>query len=148
MTRAKGKEKMKWDEQEKVRMKVADQIDRCQGKQVQLMTLPTYQKLHQEVPSTSQTQKVSTMAPDLDKFVKWANELFEVFLEFPIHFTLDQLLSMVPVYKQQIVQKFQAKVAGQTRKQGISVLETYQMIPENVDFRIPTIEVMFNGEVF
>ena len=28
VTRAKGKEKMKWDEQEKVRMKVVDQIDR------------------------------------------------------------------------------------------------------------------------
>ena len=107
-----------------------------------------YQPLSQSGPSNIPTQESPTDDSTIEKFVQWSNELFEALMQSPLHFTLDQILSMVSTFKQQLLQKFQAKVSDKEKGQELPVLETFQMIPEDVDFRVPTVKVTYNGKLF
>lgn len=65
-----------------------------------------------------------------------------------MHFTLDQLLSIVPTFKQQLLSKFQAKLKHREVEKHTPVWEAFQMIPKDVDFRVPTVEVTYEGKVY
>ena len=69
-------------------------------------------------------------------------------METPMTFTLDQLLSLTPIFRDKfysvarnsspplVLQKFQQNV------------DTYQVHPEDVDFTMPTVKVEWNDGVY
>ena len=126
ITRAKGKEALKWEEQEKVRQRVAGQIKKVQKDQGQgtgMHLIPTNGSKWSITNSNSGSLVDNS---NTEKFVEWSNELFEALMQSPLQFTLDQLLSMVPTFKQQLLQKFQAKVSDKDKSQDTPAWETFQ----------------------
>ena len=72
-------------------------------------------------------------------------ELFQELMTTPTNFTLDQLLSLVPIFKDRFLSATRQISAGPVVKQLEDDVEAYQIFPRDVNFTIPTVKVEWNG---
>ena len=84
------------------------------------------------------------------KHVSWEEEkkkdavtqvsLFEELLHTPMNISLDQLLNFVPIFKQRVI-------TSRTKLEVLKV-EPGSLLPEDVDGRVPTINLKYHGKEF
>ena len=74
-------------------------------------------------------------------------QLFDDLLQANVHLSLDKLLNIVPNFKQHIIAKY--KVCSGADKQAVDVdaVQPQQTVVEDVDFRVPVVQVEFAGQV-
>ena len=74
--------------------------------------------------------------------------LFHELLTTPMNFTLDQLLSLVPIFRDRFYSATRKLSEEPLVAQLQKPVESYQVLPEDVDFTIPTVKVEWNSNTY
>lgn len=77
-----------------------------------------------------------------------AGALFEELLNTPMHFTLDQLLSLVPIFRDRFYSATRMSTVPKIQSALKENAGSYQISPDDVDFTIPTVQLEFDGRKF
>lgn len=77
-----------------------------------------------------------------------SESMFDALVNANIQISLDQLLNMVPAFREQLFEKLQRERVRNTQISGAVELEALHVNLEDVDFKIPTIKVEFDGRIF
>ena len=75
-------------------------------------------------------------------------ELFEALLNTPMHFTLDQLLALDLIFWDRFYSMTWMPNILEMQKVFEENVGNHQIIPKDVDFIVPIVELEFNGQVF
>ena len=74
--------------------------------------------------------------------------MFDALVNANIQISLEQLLNMVPAFREQLFEKLQKERCRNNQISGTLALDTLRVNPQDVDFKVPTIKVEFDGRIF
>lgn len=131
VTRSKGKGKapIVWEDQEKIRRKVSQKLERKQ---------PQISEFEPELQS-SESDEEKVIPPKLED---WENQVYEELIQTNVQLKMEQLLRLVPAFRQQLKKKLTE--GSQQEVYAAEVHPIEQM--EDVDYTVPTIEAEFAGK--
>lgn len=128
-SKAKLKSPLDWEDQKDVRDEAADKIVKAQDS------------------DSSTNERLKTVKNEEGKKQK-SEALFQELLNTPMNFTLDQLLSLVPIFRDRFYSATRKSKLLEVLKELEQNVGSYQINPDDVDFTVPTVELEFDGQIF
>lgn len=128
ITRSKAKLKapLDWEEQKEIRNEVIEEVEKSGDQDVTSMRKTKELKKGENSEITS-------------------GALFNELLNTPMHFTLDQLLSLVPIFRDKLYSVTRMSNVPEIQSALKEKAESYQISSDDVDFTIPTVQLEFDG---
>ena len=129
LSKAKLKPPLDWEEQKEIRNEVIEEVEKSEDEEMTSI-------------------RKNNQAKRMESSEMTSGALFEVLLNTPMHFTLDQLLSLVPIFRDRLYSVTRRSAVPKLQSALKENAESYQISPDDVDFTIPTVQLEFDGRIF